>query len=313
MSTATPGDRTSTSTATGSRRCSRCSTSTAPYAGCAAAGSRPGSRGTTTRSATAGWPRPGEREQQAMLDYIATDRCRMRFLRDAARRPGGRRLRALRQLRWARRCRPRSPRRRSRRPTPGCRDPAWSSSPARCGRPRWPTSASTSRARSPRRALEGRAVARLTDLGYGQALRELFAPGAPDGPVPVPLVRAVVEVLGDWQPPVDGIVVVESATRPLLTADLADGLSRYLRVPILGRFAIVDPDVRPARARPTPPSGSPLSGGATPCRPRCSRRQPGAARRRPGGHRLDPHPGRPCDPGGRRDRGVLPLTLAVQS
>ncbi len=63
----------------------------------------------------------------------------------------------------------------------------------------------------------------------------------------MPLVRAVVEVLGDWHPPVDGIVVVESETRPLLTADLADGLSRYLRVPILGRFAIVDPDVLPGQ------------------------------------------------------------------
>ena len=102
----------------------------------------------------------------------------------------------------------------SRRPRPGWRGPASWSSRARCGRPRWPTSASTSRARSARRRREGRAVARLTDLGYGQALRELFAPATPDGPVPVPLVRAVVEVLGDWRPPVDGIVVVESATRP---------------------------------------------------------------------------------------------------
>ena len=45
-------------------------------------------------------------------------------------------------------------------------------------------------------AAEGRTVARLTDLGYGQALRDLFRPGTPDGPVPVELVRAVVEVLG---------------------------------------------------------------------------------------------------------------------
>jgi ATP-dependent DNA helicase RecQ len=96
-------------------------------------------------------------------------------------------------------------------------------------------------------AVEGRAVARLTDLGYGQALRELFRPGQPDGPVPVPLVRAVVEVLGDWRPTVDGIVVVESATRPTLTADLADGLSRYLKVPVLGRYAIVDPTVEPGQ------------------------------------------------------------------
>ncbi len=83
-------------------------------------------------------------------------------------------------------------------------------------------------------AEEGRAVARLTDLGYGQALRALFAPATVDGPVPLPLVNAVIEVLGDWRPPVDGIVVVESQTRPILTADLADGLSRYLRVPVVG-------------------------------------------------------------------------------
>jgi ATP-dependent DNA helicase RecQ len=57
----------------------------------------------------------------------------------------------------------------------------------------------------------------------------------------------VIEVLGDWRPPVDGIVVVESATRPTLTADLADGLSRYLRVPILGHWAIADPDVAPGQ------------------------------------------------------------------
>jgi ATP-dependent DNA helicase RecQ len=96
-------------------------------------------------------------------------------------------------------------------------------------------------------AEEGRAVARLTDLGYGQPLRELFAPGVEDGPVPVPLVHAVVEVLGDWRPPVDGIVVVESQTRPLLTADLADGLSRYLKVPVVGRYAIVNPDIAPGQ------------------------------------------------------------------
>jgi ATP-dependent DNA helicase RecQ len=93
----------------------------------------------------------------------------------------------------------------------------------------------------------GRAVARLTDLGHGQALRELFAPSTPDGPVPVPLVRAVIDVLGDWRPSVDAIVVVESATRPTLTADLADGLARFLKVPVAGRWAIADPDVVPGQ------------------------------------------------------------------
>ena len=96
-------------------------------------------------------------------------------------------------------------------------------------------------------ASEGRAVARLTDLGYGQALRQLFRDSTPDGPVPLPLVKAVIAVLDDWQPQVDGIVVVESATRPALTADLGDGLSRYLRVPVLGQWAIVDPDIPPGK------------------------------------------------------------------
>ena len=43
------------------------------------------------------------------------------------------------------------------------------------------------------------------------------------------------------------MVVVESERRGALTADLADGLSRYLRVPVLGRYALVDPDVRPGQ------------------------------------------------------------------
>ncbi len=92
---------------------------------------------------------------------------------------------------------------------------------------------------------EGRVVARLTDLGHGGSLRALFA--GDDGPVPVPLARAVVDVLGDWKPRVEGIVLVESARRPTLTSDLAEGLSRYLDVPVVGRFAIVDPSVDPDR------------------------------------------------------------------
>jgi ATP-dependent DNA helicase RecQ len=40
---------------------------------------------------------------------------------------------------------------------------------------------------------------------------------------------------------------VESARRPTLVADLAAGLSRYLRVPVAGSWAIVDDDVEPER------------------------------------------------------------------
>ena len=42
-------------------------------------------------------------------------------------------------------------------------------------------------------------------------------------------------------------MVVESLTRPVLTQDLAHGLSRHLGVPVIGRFAIVDPTVAPGQ------------------------------------------------------------------
>jgi ATP-dependent DNA helicase RecQ len=187
-----------------------------------------------------------EREQQAMLDYLATDRCRMWFLRDQLDDPeatdcgrcdncGGLDL------------------------STEVSSAAVEEAGARLSRPgvvveprkMWPTALANLgvdlRGKIGDGAAEGRAVARLTDLGHGQALRELFRPGTPDGSVPVPLVNAVIEVLGDWRPRVDGIVVVESATRPTLTADLADGLSRFLRVPVLARWAIVDPSVEPGR------------------------------------------------------------------
>jgi len=88
----------------------------------------------------------------------------------------------------------------------------------------------------------GRALARMTDLGLGQHLRDLFAPASPDGEVPVPLRHALVAVLDDWDWP-DGeppgaIVGIDSLTRPALAQHLADGLSRYTGWPVVGRFAI---------------------------------------------------------------------------
>ncbi len=187
-----------------------------------------------------------EREQAAMLDYLATDRCRMEFLRAQLDDP---------EAAACGRC-------------DNCgglalslevSEAAVDEAGARLARPgvvleprkMWPSALANLgvelKGKIADGAAEGRTVARLTDLGYGQALRDLFRPGTPDGPVPVELVRAVVEVLGDWRPRVDGIVHVESATRPTLTADLAAGLSRYLKVPVVGRFAIVDPDVAPGQ------------------------------------------------------------------
>jgi ATP-dependent DNA helicase RecQ len=187
-----------------------------------------------------------EREQQAMLDYIATDRCRMRFLREQLDDPGAEDCGRCDSC-------------------GGLTLPTEVSAAAveeageRLARPGvvveprklWPSGLAALgvdlKGRIGEGAEEGRAVARLTDLGYGGALRELFAAATPDGPVPVPLVRAVVEVLAQWRPPVDGIVAVESVTRPTLTADLAAGLGRHLGIPVVGRWAVVDPDVPPGR------------------------------------------------------------------
>jgi ATP-dependent DNA helicase RecQ len=187
-----------------------------------------------------------EREQQAMVDYLRTTECRMWFLRDQLDDP---------QAEPCGRC-------------DNCggltlsldvSSAAVAEAEERLSRPgvvveprkMWPTGLASMgidlKGKIAAGAAEGRAVARLTDLGYGQALRELFRPDAGEGPVPVALVKAVVEVLGDWRPRVAAIAYVESATRPTLTADLAEGLSRYLKVPVVARYAIVDPDVAPGQ------------------------------------------------------------------
>ena len=187
-----------------------------------------------------------EREQQAMLDYIGTDRCRMRFLRDQLDDP---------EATDCGRCDNCG----GLDPTTELSDDALEAAASRLSRPgvvveprkMWPTALPELgielKGKITEPPAEGRAVARLTDLGYGGQLRELFGPGAPDGPVPAPLVGAVIDVLGDWQPKVDSIVLVESATRAALTRDLAAGLSRRLGVPVAGRFAIADPSVAPGQ------------------------------------------------------------------
>jgi ATP-dependent DNA helicase RecQ len=187
-----------------------------------------------------------EREQQAMLDYLATDACRMRYLREQLDDPGavdcgrcdncgGFALDAT------------------------VSESAVAEATDRLSRPgvpveprkMWPTGLAAMgielKGKIAAGAEEGRAVARLTDLGHGQALRELFKPGAGDGPVPPGLARALVDVLMDWRPRVEGIVVVESVTRGALTDDLATNLSRFMKKPVLGRYAVVDPDVEPGR------------------------------------------------------------------
>ena len=79
----------------------------------------------------------------------------------------------------------------------------------------------------------GRALARVTDLGWGPRVRELLAE---DQPVPEATVRAVVRVLAQWgwRTRPAGIVVVPSRARPTLVASLAEQLGAIGRLPVLG-------------------------------------------------------------------------------
>lgn len=87
-------------------------------------------------------------------------------------------------------------------------------------------------------ALEGRALARLTDLGWGGRLRALFdeAAAAPDAPVAPDLLQACAKVLGEWgweQRPV-GVVAMPSRRRPQLVGSLAAGLAELGQLRLLG-------------------------------------------------------------------------------
>lgn len=186
-------------------------------------------------------------EQQAMVDYVRGDECRMAFLRGALDDPdlvagwrcgrcdvcGGASPDAApdeREIEAAR----------ERLAVPGVEiEP----------RRQWPTGMAAlgvdlaGRIAADERAETGRAVARLDGIGWGGLLRDLFAvrtTGA-DGGLPVALRRPVLEVLEAWRPdPAPaGVVVVESAGRPELVRHLAEGVARQLGIPVVGR-------VRPA-------------------------------------------------------------------
>ena len=84
----------------------------------------------------------------------------------------------------------------------------------------------------------GRALARLTDLGWGQRLRSLLREDATAGP---DLLRACVPVLRDWdweERPV-GVVAVPSRRRPALVDSTARGLAEIGRLPYLGALELV--------------------------------------------------------------------------
>jgi ATP-dependent DNA helicase RecQ len=102
----------------------------------------------------------------------------------------------------------------------------------------------------------GRALGRMSDIGWGNRLRPLFADGAPDTPVPADAAEAVVRVLADWAKgpggwasgtpeaparPV-GVVTIASRTRPRLIDSLGSGIAEVGRMPLLGQLVYADGD-----------------------------------------------------------------------
>jgi ATP-dependent DNA helicase RecQ len=100
----------------------------------------------------------------------------------------------------------------------------------------------------------GRAVGRLSDLGWGDRLRRLTGDGAPDQPVPDDVFGGVVETLAAWARGDDrwatrpvGVVTIASRRRPALIDSLGDRIATVGRLPLLGSVR-PDPEVAAASA-----------------------------------------------------------------
>ncbi|NEB14090.1 DEAD/DEAH box helicase [Streptomyces coelicoflavus] len=196
--------------------------------------------------------RQRQAEQQAMRDYVATTGCRMEFLQrqldDEKAAPCGRCDTCAGP--WL---------------DPAVTSAALAAATGELDRPgveveprkMWPTGLAAVgmdlKGRIPvgQQALTGRALGRLSDIGWGNRLRPLLSAQAADGPVPDDVLAAVVTVLADWARspggwadgspdavarPV-GVVAMPSRTRPQLVASLAGGVARVGRLPLLGSLA----------------------------------------------------------------------------
>jgi ATP-dependent DNA helicase RecQ len=170
-----------------------------------------------------------------MRAYAGTNGCRMEFLRDQLDDPEAQRCGRCDNCTGA--------------PLPADVSPeSLAAAQAALGRPgveveprrMWPTGLAAlgielaGRIPAELQADSGRALARLSDVGWGSRLRELF--NAPDQEVPEDVLRAVVQVLAGWgwETRPTGIVAVPSRSRPLLVASLARRLSEVGQLPFLG-------------------------------------------------------------------------------
>ena len=180
------------------------------------------------------------REQQAMLAYQATGKCRMEFLRlqldDPAAAPCGR-------------C-DNCTGRRSAAEVPEASAAAARERLLRPGvevepRRMWPTGMkalgveAAGKIPATLTAEPGRALGRLTDIGWGGMLRALLAQDAPDEPVTEPVLAAAVKVLAawDWARRPAAVLTLPSGTRPQLITSFGRRLATIGRLPYLGSLA----------------------------------------------------------------------------
>jgi ATP-dependent DNA helicase RecQ len=192
------------------------------------------------------------REQQAMVDYAAASTCRMEYLRreldDPAAAPCGR-CDNCTGRHW--------PQEVSQAAAGAASDrllrPGVEITPRRM----WPTGmrelgVDVSGKIDPGLSAEpGRAIGRLTDLGWGPRLRALLASdgSTADGPVPDDLVAAVVKVLAawDWDQRPAGVVTLPSRTRPQLVESLGLRIAEIGRIPLIGALGY-QAGARPSRS-----------------------------------------------------------------
>ncbi|QFY14771.1 DEAD/DEAH box helicase [Nonomuraea phyllanthi] len=172
-------------------------------------------------------------EQEAMLGYLTTSECREQFLRrhldDEAARPCGRCDNCTGAHRSTEIGGQAVESARQRLTRPGVEIEA---------RKQWPTGLPdlSGRIKPELGAEPGRALGRLTDIGWGNRLRELF--GGADGPMADDMFAAVVQVLSawDWRERPVAVVNVPSATRPALVRAFAERLASVGRLTYLGEL-----------------------------------------------------------------------------
>ncbi len=188
-------------------------------------------------------------EQQAMLDYQDTTECRMVFLRRQLDDP---------DLRDGERC-GRCDNCTGQRYDAGVPEASAQAVRAALSRPgveitprkQWPTGLAKLGLEMSGRITDGaqvgRAIGRLTDLGWGARLRALLA--EPDAEVPEDVVTAAVDVLAawDWQTRPTAVLGLDSLTHPRLIGSLVGRLSQLGRLTDLGVLRY-SPQHRPVTA-----------------------------------------------------------------